>query len=220
MVSSLYLTTTPLLLSFTADEAVFVFRREPLNIPPPLRELVTSFLLAVFFAIMLLIMIFRPLPSHRVTAFLVFGGSFVFFTVRGLLLRRHRIRYQDVPVLCPPGFFVVRFSRNTGACNLIGPVPSLEAARTTELPILVTVPLIDVKLFDGAGPSDPWSDSGGDLDSARLYFWIPRAPHRDLQQHFDLLEGIQPDFRWYVSLTNPEFLRRREQAKELLNLQS
>ena len=120
------------------------------------------------------------------------------------------------------GWFAVRFEGRSGRVRLVGPVPR-EAAAEARGPEAQFLPLSRVELKEWMSPDHPWSDAVGpdDYTALNLAFRATGGGITpDWEGNFDLLEGVEPDFRWYVTGENPEAVRRRRLARELLGLPS
>jgi hypothetical protein len=219
MSKHLYSITTPELFQLTSEQAIFTYQRRPIIKFPQAKELVigTSVTVSGLLACLgLMLYPFQSIGILRYILYLVFAfGWFAVGIVYLFFLWQQWTEAQEAQKLCPKGFFAVKFKKATKKCTLVGPISSINNAPYAETPLLAQIAFEEIKLFDEAGPSDPWTDNPGDYDSARLYFWINKPPHPDLSQHFDLLDGITADHRWHVSLHNAEYLERRDVAKEL-----
>lgn len=219
MVKHLYSITTPELFQLTSQEAIFTYQRRPIIKFPQAKELVIGTSVTISAMLACLGLLFYPITGTlRYVLYLFFCFAwFVVGVIYIFFLWQQWTEAQEAQKACPKGFFAVRFKKSTRKCTLVGPISSLNNAPYSEAPTLATIAFEEITLFDEPGPSDPWTDNPSDYDSARLYFWINKPPHPDLSQHFDLLDGIKPDLRWHVSLSNTEYLQRQELAKQLFS---
>jgi hypothetical protein len=114
------------------------------------------------------------------------------------------------------GWFAVRFEGGSGRARIVGPA-AREAASEATGPEAGSLPLARVDLKEWMSPDHPWSDAVGpdDYTALNLAFRVGDAGP-DWEGNFDLLEGVEPDFRWYVTMDNPEAVRRRGLARGLL----
>jgi hypothetical protein len=118
------------------------------------------------------------------------------------------------------GWYAVRFERGSGCARLVGPNPEGAAAAAMK-PEAGALPLERVELKEWMSPDHPWSDcvEPDDYVALNLAFRLRgEGLAVDWEGNFDLLEGVEPDHRWYVTAENPEAVRRRRLARELLGL--
>jgi len=120
-----------------------------------------------------------------------------------------------------PGRYVVRFSNAWNRVDLLGPVPEDISPETVKAPVAACASLDEFALTEDLGPTHPFSDMGYDEDD---YEAVVLSAERDeqkeplhpgLEEPFDFVGDLEPDFRWYVTVHHPG-VPERQKAVRLL----